>query len=69
MSDLVNRLRATAFDKDNFPRMKQEKWFPVGLALEAADEIEELQRRKHASDEALILANGIIDRLRAKVSS
>jgi hypothetical protein len=40
MSDLIERLRATGFDKDNFPRMKQERWFPVGLAAEAADALE-----------------------------
>jgi hypothetical protein len=38
-SDIVERLRATALDKDNFPRMNSEKWLPVGLAIEAADEI------------------------------
>lgn len=41
--DIVQRLRATAFDKDNFPRMKQETWLPVGLAEEAANEIEALR--------------------------
>ena len=54
--DLVDRLRATALDKDNFPRMKQEKWLPVGLALEAADEIERLRHdieqdvKNHSAD-------------------
>lgn len=50
MTDIVKRLRATQFDKDNFPRMKQEKWLPVGLALEAADEIERLRAPWHAVD-------------------
>lgn len=43
MADIVERLRATLLDKDNFPRMKQEKWLPVGLAEEAAAEIERLR--------------------------
>jgi hypothetical protein len=43
MGDLVKRLRGTALDKDKFPRMDSEKWFPVGLAKEAADRIEALE--------------------------
>lgn len=43
MTDIVVRLRATAFDKDNFPRMKQERWLPIELALEAANKIEHLR--------------------------
>lgn len=43
MTDIVRRLRATTLDKDNFPRMDCEKWLPVGLAREAADEIERLR--------------------------
>lgn len=43
MTDIVQRLRATTLDKDNFPRMDSEKWFPVGLAKEAADEIDRLR--------------------------
>lgn len=45
-SGIVGRLRATALDKDNFPRMNSEKWLPVGLAIEAADEIERLRKYK-----------------------
>jgi hypothetical protein len=43
MTDIVERLRATLLDKDNFPRMKSETHLPVGLAKEAADEIERLR--------------------------
>lgn len=43
MADIVERLRATLLDKDNLPRMKQEKWLPVDLADEAAAEIERLR--------------------------
>jgi hypothetical protein len=43
MTDIVKRLRGTLLDKDNFPRMDSEKWLPVGLAKEAADEIERLR--------------------------
>jgi hypothetical protein len=43
MTDIVERLRGTLLDKDNFPRMDSEKWLPVGLAKEAADEIERLR--------------------------
>jgi hypothetical protein len=42
MNEIAKRLRATQFDKDNMPRMKSERHLPVGLALEAADEIERL---------------------------
>jgi len=42
--DIVIRLRATTTDKDNMPRMDSERWFPVSLAKEAADEIERLRR-------------------------
>jgi hypothetical protein len=44
MTDIVARLRATLLDRDNFPRMDSEKWLPVGLAKEAADEIEWLRK-------------------------
>ena len=43
MSDIVSELRATAYDKDNFPRMKSEWACSVELALKAADEIERLR--------------------------
>jgi hypothetical protein len=43
MTDIVNDLRDTAFDKDNLPRMKSERACPVGLALKAADEIDRLR--------------------------
>lgn len=42
---LVNRLRNTALDRDNFPRMNSERWLPVALAVEAADEIDRLSRQ------------------------
>jgi hypothetical protein len=43
MTDIVERLRGTLLDKDNFPRMKSETHLPVGLAKEAADEINKLR--------------------------
>lgn len=43
-TDLVVRLRAATTDKDNMPRIDSERWLPVGLAREAADEIERLIR-------------------------
>lgn len=43
MTDIVKELRATAYDKDNFPRMKSEWACSVELALKAADEIERLR--------------------------
>jgi hypothetical protein len=43
MTDIVERLRRTLLDRDNFPRMDSEKWLPVGLAKEAADVIEGLR--------------------------
>jgi hypothetical protein len=43
MTDIVERLRRTLLDRDNFPRMDSEKWLPVRLAKEAADEIERLR--------------------------
>lgn len=56
---IVQRLRGTLLDKDNFPRMDSEKWLPVGLAKEAADRIELLEvseaniilRQKHHIEE------------------
>jgi hypothetical protein len=48
MTDIVERLRGTLLDKDNFPRMDSEKWLPVGLAKEAADEIERLRASNKA---------------------
>jgi hypothetical protein len=44
MTDIVERLRGTLLDKDNFPRMNSETRLPVGLAKEAADEIERLRK-------------------------
>jgi hypothetical protein len=41
--DITVRLRGTATDKDTMPRMDSERWLPVGLAREAADEIERLR--------------------------
>lgn len=49
MRDIIHRLRATALDKDNFPRMDSERWLPVGLAKEAADEIERLRKEIYPS--------------------
>jgi hypothetical protein len=43
--DIVTRLRATTTDKDNMPRMDSERWLPIGLAKEAADEIERLREK------------------------
>jgi hypothetical protein len=40
--DIVERLRATLLDRDNLLRLHSEQWLPVGLAKEAADEIERL---------------------------
>jgi hypothetical protein len=65
MSDLVERLRATQLDKDNFPRMDSERWLPVGLAGEAADEIERLRtenERLKISFEALSVSFDGLDR-------
>ena len=42
-TSIVERLRGAALDKDNMPRMLSERWLPVGLGLEAADEIERLR--------------------------
>ena len=76
MSDIVGRLRAATLDKDNFPRMDSERWLPVGLAKEAADEIERL--RAYAMHERSLGAEGPmielmtakqeIERLRAEVA-
>ena len=52
MTDIVDRLRSAAKDKDNMPRMKSETWLPVGLGLEAADEIERLRRDAQPGDGA-----------------
>ncbi|MFM2005448.1 MAG: hypothetical protein RLZZ09_1103 [Pseudomonadota bacterium] len=43
MSDIVERLRAAALDKDNFPRMRTERAATAADALEAAAEIERLR--------------------------
>ena len=43
MKNLVSDLRATAYDKDNFPRMMSERACSVELALEAADRIAMLE--------------------------
>lgn len=48
ISPIISKLRAVQYDKDNFPRMPQEKWLPVSLALDAADEIERLEREIRA---------------------
>ncbi len=48
MSDIVERLRACAFDKDNCPNMKSERKLTVGDALEAAEEIERLRAENEA---------------------
>lgn len=45
------KLRAAALDKDNFPRMKSERWLPVGLGLEAADEITSLRAKLAAAED------------------
>jgi len=42
MTGIIERLRATALDNDNCPRMDSERWCSVGLAKEAANEIERL---------------------------
>jgi hypothetical protein len=54
--DLIDRLRATALDKDNCPRMDCERWCWVGLAKEAADEIERLRTLEPAKDAIPMLA-------------
>jgi hypothetical protein len=62
MTDIVERLRRTLLDRDNFPRMDSEKWLPVGLAKEAADEIERLREGRMtriAQHEAEIRRMGI----------
>jgi hypothetical protein len=41
--DIVKRLEAATFDKDNFPRMDSERQVQVGLAKEAKAEIERLR--------------------------
>ena len=43
MSDIAQRLVASTLDKDNCPRMDSERWLPIGLAREAASEIERLR--------------------------
>ena len=43
MTDIVARLLAATLDKDNFPRMDSERAVPVGLAKEAAADIERLR--------------------------
>jgi hypothetical protein len=65
MSDIVQRLCATALDKDNFPRMKNERWLPVGLAKEAADEIERLTRERDNFQAGLVTAVEDNERLTA----
>jgi hypothetical protein len=45
MTDIVNRLRACAFDKDGFPRMRSERCLTAGDAADAADEIERLREQ------------------------
>lgn len=58
MTDIIKRLQNTALDKDNFPRMDCEKWLPVGLAREAADEIERL---RHDVERYMQIANDAIN--------
>ena len=50
---LIQKLRATAFDKDNCPRMDSERWCPVGLAKQAADALTASLSREAALREAL----------------
>ena len=56
--DLVKALRATALDKDNFPRLPSERHLPVGLALEAADEIERLQNQAPRGEDLANIMTG-----------
>jgi hypothetical protein len=68
MTDIVERLRATLLDRDNFPRMDSEKWLPVGLAKEAAAEIERLRNlHKTAFDLDMDAKDREIDKLRAAI--
>jgi hypothetical protein len=53
MTDIVKELRATAYDKDNFPRMKSEWACSVELALKAADEIQRLRHEVEDLDSEL----------------
>jgi cytochrome c len=44
MTDILAKLKACAFDKDNMPNMRSEKKLSVGDALDAAAEIEKWRR-------------------------
>jgi hypothetical protein len=65
MTDIVNDLRDTAFDKDNLPRMKSERACPVGLALKAADEIERIRQEIKQNEVDLEEYRLDVERLRA----
>lgn len=43
--DITDKLYAVTVDGDNFPRMKTETHLPIGLAHEAADEINKLRKQ------------------------
>ena len=63
--DIVDRLRATKWDKDNMPRLPQEKWLPIGLAYVAAEEIERLRHVVSGDTTLLQLNHKEIERLRS----
>lgn len=42
VTHMIWKLRSHGLDKDNMPRMSQERWFPIGDALEAANMLEAL---------------------------
>ena len=66
MTDIVNRLRSSALDKDNFPRMDSERWLPVGLAIEAANEIERLRAALDTCRELREYDRAEVEKLRAE---
>jgi len=67
VSDIVERLRATTLDKDNFSRMGSERWLPIGLANEAAAEIERL--RAELAEERAMLSTTMVENLRAQLAA
>jgi DNA repair ATPase RecN len=74
MTDIVERLRATVLDRDNFPCMDSERRCTVGLAKEAADEIERLraelvEERARYPETYIIEAEKQIERLRAALEA
>jgi hypothetical protein len=69
VTDIVERLRDAANDKDNYPRMDSERWLPVGLAREAADEIETLRAELQAAQAALVRQAGIMHRFGDKTDA